>query len=76
MSDVPNHRSIVGFVLSRAACAELAWAAAETNRLLAEGMRARAVRTMTMDQAARAHAMLEAGAVHAKLVLVPPSTSS
>ncbi len=65
-------QSIVGFVLSRATCDELAWAAAQTNRLLAEGTRARAVRTMTMDQAARAHTMLEAGEVHGKLVLVPP----
>lgn len=68
-----SDQSIIGFVLSRATCDELAWAAAETNRLLAEGMRARAVRTMTMDQAARAHALLEAGEVHGKLVLVPPT---
>jgi NADPH:quinone reductase-like Zn-dependent oxidoreductase len=62
--------SVIGFAISQASHSELADAAAEINRLLAEGLlRPRATTSLPMSDAAEAHRRLEAGEVHGKLVL-------
>lgn len=64
--------SIRGFAISNATVEDLARAAKAVNELLADGsLRARAVTKMPLSDAAAAHASLESGTVHGKLVLVP-----
>lgn len=64
--------SVVGFVLSHATTADLAWAAAQVNRLLAAGLHMPFVQTLRLSEAAEAHRLLEAHRTHSKLVLTAP----
>ncbi|MDO5752128.1 NADPH:quinone reductase [Arthrobacter sp.] len=64
--------SIRGFAISNATVADLAAAAEAVNELLRDGsLRARNVTVLPLSGAADAHAALEAGTVHGKIVLVP-----
>lgn len=64
--------AVLGFVISHATIAELADAARAVNRLLATGrLRPRAVETMPLSEAARAHRRLEHGVSGRRLVLLP-----
>ena len=67
--------SIRGFAISNATVADLAAAAKTVNTLLEDGsLRARNVTVLPLSGAAAAHAALEAGTVHGKIVLVPESS--
>ncbi|GAA4662602.1 NADPH:quinone reductase [Arthrobacter cryoconiti] len=64
--------SIRGFAISNATVPELADAAAAVNALLVDGsLRSRHINQLPLSQAATAHALLEAGTGHGKLVLIP-----
>lgn len=65
--------SIVGFVISRATSAELAEAAVDINRLLAAGLlRPRALRTLSLADAAEAHRLLEDGGARGRRLVLKP----
>ncbi len=64
--------SIRGFAISNATVAELAEAAATVNELLSVGaLHARRLTTLPLREAAQAHALMEAGTVRGKIVLLP-----
>ncbi len=64
--------SIRGFAISNATVTDLDTAAETVNALLHDGsLRARNVTVLPLSGAASAHAALEAGTVHGKIVLVP-----
>jgi NADPH:quinone reductase-like Zn-dependent oxidoreductase len=69
--------AVVGFVLSHCPVDELAWAAGEVNRLLAEDrLAARIARVLPLGEAATAHHLVETGSAHGKVVLVAADSSA
>jgi NADPH:quinone reductase-like Zn-dependent oxidoreductase len=73
-SDLYVHdRSVLGFVISKATSAELADAARVLNRLLADGaLRPASITELPLEQAAEAHARLEAGEARGTRLILRP----
>jgi 2-desacetyl-2-hydroxyethyl bacteriochlorophyllide A dehydrogenase len=65
--------TVTGFTISRATAAELSQASATVDALLSEGVLAsRRVERMPLSQTARAHELVEAGALQGARVLLTP----
>lgn len=65
--------AVIGFVISHASTGELAEAAATINRLVAAGtLRPRSIERLPLDQAARAHRLVEEGKTRGRRILLLP----
>jgi NADPH:quinone reductase-like Zn-dependent oxidoreductase len=68
--------ALLGFVISNATTTQLADASVEINRLVAAGtLRARTVNRLPLDQAARAHRLVQDGQSHGQRILLSPDRS-